>query len=227
MAVTQPRREKPSALDQRRAGFARYKQDVKDRGKPFYLYDVPRHGHEPRRRVGDRRRSRRSGSGRRGPCTTTVLHQALLGLEYTAPADPVTTNFVLRPDSYFYFLFYLLRVFKWPNTVFLGTVGVPTIALMLLIALPFYDRRSERRLLRRPLGIGRLRPRRAVDGDAHVEGRDRVRGARVRGRRGRPALDQAGESPEAAEPGARLFAVAGCTACHTYLGYRLLEPRCA
>ena len=32
------------------------------------------------------------------------------------------------PDWYFYFLFYLLRIFKWPETVVLGTVGVPTIS---------------------------------------------------------------------------------------------------
>ena len=59
-----------------------------------------------------------------------------------------------RPDWYFYFLFYLLRIFKWPDSVFLGTVGVPTIALILLIALPFYDLRRERRLLA-PAGRGR------------------------------------------------------------------------
>ena len=29
---------KPSALDERRAQFARYKQDVKARGKPFHPY---------------------------------------------------------------------------------------------------------------------------------------------------------------------------------------------
>ena len=33
------------------------------------------------------------------------------------------------PDWYFYFLFYLLRIFKWPESVILGTVGIPTILL--------------------------------------------------------------------------------------------------
>ena len=28
--------EKPSPIEVRRAGFARYKKDVKERGKPFY-----------------------------------------------------------------------------------------------------------------------------------------------------------------------------------------------
>ena len=35
----------------------------------------------------------------------------------------------------------------------LGTVGIPTILLILLIGLPFYDRRRERRLSRRPVAI--------------------------------------------------------------------------
>ena len=30
--------EKPSAMDERRAEFARYKEDVKKRGKPFYPF---------------------------------------------------------------------------------------------------------------------------------------------------------------------------------------------
>src|SRR5258705_7000721 len=80
-------------------------------------------------------------------------HQGLLGPEYTAPADPGTTSFVPRPDWYFYFLFYLLRIFKWPNTVFLGTVGIPTILLILLLLLPFYDMRLERRPSRRPVAM--------------------------------------------------------------------------
>ena len=35
----------------------------------------------------------------------------------------------------------------------LGTVGVPTLLLILLIGLPFYDRRPERRPLRRPVAL--------------------------------------------------------------------------
>ena len=97
--------------------------------------DVPRHGDEPRRRPGDRRArvhlevhdARSHGAG-------------WLGALYTDKADPGTTNFVPRPDWYFYFLFYLLRIFKWPESVILGTIGIPTICLILLIALPFVDR---------------------------------------------------------------------------------------
>src|SRR4051795_2885191 len=153
MAMTQPRREKPSALDQRRAGFARYKQDAKDRGKPFYPYAM----------FHDTVMSLVVVSVIVGLATIWKwtsfgphhdgLHQGLLGPEYTDPADPGTTDFVPRPDWYFYFLFYLLRIFKWPESVFLGTVGVPNILLVLLLALPFFDRRLERRLSRRPVAV--------------------------------------------------------------------------
>ena len=77
----------------------------------------------------------------------------LLGPHYTEKADPGTTDFVPRPDWYFYFLFYLLRIFKWPDTVVIGTVGIPNILLGILIALPFIDLRRERRLSRRPVAI--------------------------------------------------------------------------
>src|SRR4026209_1104792 len=73
------------------------------------------------------------------------VQAGILGPWYTEPAEPGTTNFVPRPDCYFYFLFYLLRIFEWPETVVLATVGVPTILLILLLGLPFYDRRRERR----------------------------------------------------------------------------------
>src|SRR5439155_8741083 len=77
----------------------------------------------------------------------------ILGPRYAAEADPGTTQFIPRPDWYFYFLFYLLRIFKWPESVILGTIGIPTIALVLLLAIPFIDLRGERRLSRRPVAI--------------------------------------------------------------------------
>ena len=81
------------------------------------------------------------------------VEPGILGPWYTEPADPGTTDFVPRPDWYFYFLFYLLRIFEWPETVFIATVGIPTICLILLIGLPFYDRRRERRPSHRPVAM--------------------------------------------------------------------------
>src|SRR5438876_8695007 len=144
-----------SALDERRALFQRYKHDVKERGKPFYPYAL---FHDTVMSlvvvcviVG--LASVWFYTSGENPNTCGGKDSCLLGPRYSEPAGPGTTNFVPRPDWYFYFLFYLLRIFKWPNSVFLGTVGVPTIALILLIALPFYDLRRERHPLRRPLAM--------------------------------------------------------------------------
>ncbi|MDQ4049799.1 MAG: c-type cytochrome, partial [Actinomycetota bacterium] len=57
------------------------------------------------------------------------------------------------PEWYFYFLFELLRVVKPPELVFMATLGIPTICLILLVLLPFYDRSPERHPLRRPIAM--------------------------------------------------------------------------
>ena len=183
-------------LDERRAEFKRYKEDVKKRGKPFYPYAmfhdtvmslvVVLRDHRARLRLevhGPRATDRSAGSG----SSTT-----------TRPTRD--DNFVPRPDWYFYFLFYLLRIFKWPDTVILGTVGIPTICLILLLALPFVDLRRERRLLAAAGRDRRGGARRPLDGRPHVQGRDREGGARERGSRPR---SRAGSSSRASQTTSR------------------------
>jgi len=214
-----------ATVDERRAAFQKYKQDVKDRGKPFYPYAM----------FHDTVMSLvvvsviaglacvwfyTSGRGDPGDCGGHHGHSCLLGPRWAEPADPGTTNFVPRPDWYFYFLFYLLRIFKWPNSVILGTVGIPTICLILLLALPFLDRRRERRLLRRPVAIvaailvvlsmGVLTYKGAT---AHEALASEVKAAVP----GWAAREGFANNPVAVA-GANAFAVSGCTACHTYLG---------
>src|ERR1700759_1456615 len=68
--------------------------------------------------------------------------------------DPTTTTYVPRPDWYFYFLFEVLRVMKEiPKFTDLATIGAPTICMILLFLLPFYDRSPERRIERRPVAL--------------------------------------------------------------------------
>lgn len=74
-----------------------------------------------------------------------------LGAEQGPKADPTTTTYVPRPDWYFFFLFELLRVIKPPELVPLATIGIPTIAMVLLFLLPFYDRNPQRNPLKRPI----------------------------------------------------------------------------
>jgi menaquinol-cytochrome c reductase cytochrome b/c subunit len=80
-----------------------------------------------------------------------ILMAVLLGAELGPKADPTTTTYTPRPEWYFFFLFELLRVVKPPALVFVATIGIPTLCLVLLLALPFFDRGPERNPLRRPI----------------------------------------------------------------------------
>jgi len=82
---------------------------------------------------------------------TIVLMSLILGAELGPKADPTTTTYVPRPEWYFFFLFEVLRVLKPAELVPLATIGIPTLCMILLILLPFYDRGPERRPERRPI----------------------------------------------------------------------------
>jgi menaquinol-cytochrome c reductase cytochrome b/c subunit len=82
-----------------------------------------------------------------------ILMSILFGAELGPKADPTTTTYTPRPEWYFFFLFELLRVVKPPALVFMATIGIPTICLVLLLALPFIDRGPERNPLRRPIAM--------------------------------------------------------------------------
>jgi hypothetical protein len=198
-----------------REQFKLYKEDVQRRGKPFFPYAMFHDtvmsfvvvsviialasiwyftsGEEP----GD---------------------AGVLGPRYAEQADPGTTQFIPRPDWYFYFLFYLLRIFKWPETVILATIGIPTILLILLIMVPFYDRRRERRIARRPVAVVAALLVVASMGVLTYKGataKESLGGENL-------ALvpewvQQQGLSADG-EAGAKIFAQAGCMGCHTYLG---------
>jgi mono/diheme cytochrome c family protein len=204
---------------ERRRVFQQYKADVKERGKPFYPYAMLHDTIMSLVVV-----SVIAGLAIVWKYTTPGNHHTIepgwLGRLYDAPADPGTINFVPRPDWYFYFLFYLLRVFKWPETVVIGTVGLPTVLLIILIAVPFIDVRQERRLLRRPVAIvasilvvismGVLTYKGATAKEAL--------GSEIVGHVPSWAAKQGFTGNAQAIAGAKLFAVAGCLNCHTYLG---------
>jgi ubiquinol-cytochrome c reductase cytochrome b subunit/menaquinol-cytochrome c reductase cytochrome b/c subunit len=80
-----------------------------------------------------------------------ITMSLVLGTELGSKANPTTTTYVPRPEWYFFFLFEVLRVIKPPSLTPLATIGVPTIGMILLFLLPFYDRSPERRPERRPI----------------------------------------------------------------------------
>jgi menaquinol-cytochrome c reductase cytochrome b/c subunit len=210
-----------SALDERRELFAKYKRDVKTRGKSFF----------PNAMLHDTVMSlvvvciiiglaiiwyETTGDAANGD--KAVDKPGLLGKVYDDKADPGTFSFVPRPDWYFYFLFYLLRIFKWPASVVIGTVGIPTICLVLLLAVPFVDRRTERRLSRRPVAIVASILVVISMGVLTWKGATASESLASENIKKVPSWVKKNKLPPRAVPGAKLFASIGCLNCHSYLG---------
>ena len=203
--------------ERNREWFARYKDDVKKEGKPFF----------PRAMLHDTIMGFVAILVMIGLAVVWYYdadgtEPGILGPWYTEPADPGTTDFIPRPDWYFYFLFYLLRIFEWPETVFIATVGIPTLLLVLLLGLPFYDRRRERRPSRRPVAMVAAGLTVIAMATLTYKGAtaDESLGSQLVAD-GVPqewAEEQGFAGDEQAEAGATLFAETGCLQCHTYLG---------
>lgn len=68
-------------------------------------------------------------------------------------ANPADTSFIPRPEWYYRPLFQWLKYWEGP-LVIVGILVVPGIIAALLLGLPFYDRRPERRPWRRPIAAG-------------------------------------------------------------------------
>ena len=73
--------------------------------------------------------------------TLLFLAALLLDAPLGRMADPTDTEFVPRPEWYFLWLFQLLKFFQGPFEA-IGSVVIPTLAIGLLIAVPFLDRRA-------------------------------------------------------------------------------------
>ncbi|MFN8111808.1 MAG: c-type cytochrome [Solirubrobacterales bacterium] len=114
--------------------YLREYEVLKKKGKPFFPYAIMKDSVMACVVVG-----------------VIIFMSLYLGAEQGPKADPTTTTYVPRPEWYFFFLFELLRVIKPPELVPIATIGVPTIAMVLLLLLPFYDRNPERNPLKRPI----------------------------------------------------------------------------
>jgi ubiquinol-cytochrome c reductase cytochrome b subunit/menaquinol-cytochrome c reductase cytochrome b/c subunit len=109
---------------------------LKNAGKPFFPYIVAKDGFMAI------------------VVMAAIIGMALvLGAELGPKADPTTTTYTPRPEWYYFFLFELLRVIKPAQLVPFATIGVPTVCMILLFLLPFYDRGPERRPERRPVAL--------------------------------------------------------------------------
>lgn len=166
---------------------------LKGQGKPFFPYAVAKDSMMAAITLG-----------------VMILMAVLFGAELGPKADPTTTTYTPRPEWYFFFLFELLRVIKPPELVFMASVGIPTICLVLLLLLPFYDRGPERHPLRRPIAMTAAVA--TVAAMAYLS----VLGALA----GSPTeIDlevkaASGEEREMLEKGKEVAASSGCLGCH-------------
>ena len=134
----------------------------------------------------------------------------------SGPADPLDASFVPKPEWNFLFLYEALKFFPGPFEP-LGTVGIPTLVVLLLVLLPFMDRRPERNPARRPLAMaGGLI---AVTGvvtltivgfTSHPKGAYRAVAPPQTGSTARVSMS--------AREGGRIFKSLGCSGCHRVNG---------
>ena len=179
---------------------------LKNQGKPFFPYAVAK------------------DSAMAAITLAVIIFMAVfLGAELGPKADPTTTTYSPRPEWYFFFLFELLRVVKPPALVFMATIGIPTICLVILLLLPFFDRGPERRALRRPIAMMTMVAAAAAMGYLTVEG------ALVG-----PPTEIALKTNPQFNKGKEVMGSSGCLGCHkvgdngntigpnlTYIGNRL------
>jgi menaquinol-cytochrome c reductase cytochrome b/c subunit len=114
--------------------YLREYSTLKAQGKPFFPYAVAK-----------------DGAMACVVMAVIITMSLVLGAELGPKANPTSTTYVPRPEWYFFFLFEVLRVIKPPSLTPLATIGIPTIGMIILFLLPFYDRGPERRPERRPI----------------------------------------------------------------------------
>ena len=137
-------------------------------------------------------------------------------VEIGEPVNPASTDFVPRPEWYFFFLFELLKIFKGQNAlmpVIMATFIIPNVLMALLILTPFIDRNPERRIQKRPIAL--------LSGIAVIVFLAYMTnlGAESPESLGGEGLTLSGlESNPEAEAGSQLFLANGCTSCHAVAG---------
>jgi ubiquinol-cytochrome c reductase cytochrome b subunit len=69
------------------------------------------------------------------------------------PTNPADTQFVPRPEWYYLSVFQWLKYWHGPASI-IGILIIPSILVVLVLALPFLDRSIERRPWKRPIAMG-------------------------------------------------------------------------
>jgi menaquinol-cytochrome c reductase cytochrome b/c subunit len=170
---------------------------LKAQGKPFFPYAVAK-----------------DGAMAVVVMAVIITMSLVLGAELGSKANPTTTTYVPRPEWYFFFLFEVFRVLKPPSLVGLAGIGVPTLGMILLFLLPFYDRGPERRPEHRP--IATLTGIFVIGAMALLTYEGATAGAPTAVEMATPkaVLQAGGKTLAEYEAGKAVVAQSGCEACH-------------
>ena len=146
-----------------------------------------------------------------------VLLARFSGAGLEAPADPTDASYVPRPEWYFLPFFQLLKLVPGSLESF-AAVGVPTLLVLGLLLLPFFDRRSVRSLKGRPMALLSLG---GVGAAAALLFGASVRDAPI-----------SGVAPEVGRPlssveraGRTLFEQQQCGGCHKVAGHKAPDKK--
>ncbi len=81
-----------------------------------------------------------------------IILAVLLPPQYSGMADPLDVSYIPKPEWNFLFLYESLKYFHGRLEP-VGTVGIPTVLILMVILLPFIDRNPERNPLKRPIAM--------------------------------------------------------------------------
>ena len=87
-----------------------------------------------------------------GVLTVLVWLSANMMPPVAGPGDPIDSTYVARPDWPFLWLFQLLKYLHGPLE-WIGFMGVPLVGILLLILVPWLDRKEERSPAKRPVAM--------------------------------------------------------------------------
>jgi ubiquinol-cytochrome c reductase cytochrome b subunit/menaquinol-cytochrome c reductase cytochrome b/c subunit len=170
---------------------------LKAQGKPFFPYAVAK-----------------DGAMACVVMAVIITMSLVLGAELGSKPNPTTTTYVPRPEWYFFFLFEVLRVIKPASLAQLATIGVPTIGMILLFLLPFYDRRPERRPERRPIATATFIVVFLAMALLTYEGANAGSPTAIEMATPKAVLQAGGKTLAEYQAGEAVVAQTGCEACH-------------
>jgi ubiquinol-cytochrome c reductase cytochrome b subunit len=146
-----------------------------------------------------------------------VILARVTGAGLESPADPSDTLYVPRPEWYFLPLFQLLKLVpgSWESAV---AVGLPSAIVLVLLLLPFFDRRSIRSLSHRPIAI--------VSMTVVLAGSGLLIGSAVREEPASVVVPESSRPLSSIERAGRvLFQSQQCSSCHFIAGQKAIVKK--